>query len=59
MGNEIKNIQYIWMEYGEKFYDGAMNRNETLRLMLSRGFREVIQYSDHGAQGDILCVNTR
>jgi len=59
MGQEIKNIKYIWVEYGEGFYEGAMNRIETVLLMRAKGFQEVNKYSDNTPQGDILFLNIR
>ena len=58
MGTTIKNIKYIWMEYGEDLYEGAMNREETLLFMGQRGFKEVKAHSDRGYRGDVLCLNT-
>lgn len=58
MAEEIRNIKYIWMEYGECFYNGAMTRHETLTLMRKVGFEEVKEHSDHTLQGDVLCKNT-
>ena len=57
MAKEIRNIKYIWMEYGECFYEGAMNRRETLTLMKKMGFEELKEHSDHTPQGDVLCKN--
>jgi FkbM family methyltransferase len=38
MGEKVRNINYIWIEYGEMFYDGAMSRDETVSLLASKGF---------------------
>lgn len=59
MGDAIENIKYIWLEYGEIFYEGGMDRKDTLLLMNKKGFQEVREFSDHTSQGDILCINTR
>tara|TARA_R100001480_G_C4659214_1_gene171945 strand:- start:7 stop:666 length:660 start_codon:yes stop_codon:yes gene_type:complete len=57
MGSTIKNIKFIWMEYGEKFYHDAMDRQESIVLMDSLGFIEVPHCSDTTPQGDILFKN--
>lgn len=38
MGSEIRNIKYIWMEFGEMQYDGSMTFSETVSLMSEKGF---------------------
>jgi hypothetical protein len=57
MGSTIGNIKFIWMEYGEKSYQDAMNRIETIQFMSSLGFVEVPRYSDKTPQGDLLLKN--
>jgi len=57
MGSTIKNIKFIWMEYGEKLYQDAMDRQESIALMDLLGFSEVSRYSDTTPQGDILFKN--
>ena len=57
MGSTIGNIKFIWMEYGEKSYQDAMNRIETIQFMSSLGFVEVPHYSDKTPQGDLLLKN--
>ena len=57
MGTAITNVKYIWMEYGEEFYEGGMSRGETLSLMQGRNFGEVVTYSAQTPQGDILFRN--
>ena len=57
MGSTIGNIKFIWMEYGEKFYQDAMDRQESITLMDSLGFIEVPHCSDTTPQGDILFKN--
>ena len=59
MGKEIENVKFIWMEYGEKMYQGAMNREETIKLMSDLGFQIVSQYSNIGSQGDLLFENQK
>jgi FkbM family methyltransferase len=38
MGDRVNLIKYIWIEYGEMFYEGAMSKNETISLLNSKGF---------------------
>tara|TARA_Y100000361_G_C11150188_1_gene340576 strand:+ start:855 stop:1535 length:681 start_codon:yes stop_codon:yes gene_type:complete len=38
MGDRVNLIKYIWIEYGEMFYEGAMSKNETISLLKSKGF---------------------
>lgn len=57
MGNVIKKIRMIWMEYGETNYNGAMNREETVSLLNSKGFSLDSHSSDSGLQGDLLFRN--
>jgi FkbM family methyltransferase len=59
MGEEIQNIHFIWMEYGEEAYEDGMNRNDTLILMNTKGFQEVREFSNYTPQGDILFVNRK
>ena len=59
LGDKISNIKFIWIEYGEGCYEGALNRNETLLLLANKGFREIPTCSDQTPQGDVLCVNHR
>tara|TARA_R110002074_G_scaffold110272_2_gene237301 strand:+ start:5060 stop:5740 length:681 start_codon:yes stop_codon:yes gene_type:complete len=54
MGKQIKNIKYIWVEYGETTYEDAMTRDQTIEYLNAKGFilNEVL--SDRGFQGDLL-----
>ena len=52
MGEKIKTIKYIWMEYGEMFYDGAMSRDETVSLLASKGF-DIVK-NQHVSAEDLL-----
>jgi 2-O-methyltransferase len=54
MGQEIENIKFIWIEYGETLYDGGMTRKETVELLNSLGFSEINELSDKGHAGDLL-----
>ena len=45
------------MEYGETNYNGAMNREETVSLLNSKGFSLDSHSSDSGPQGDLLFRN--
>jgi len=58
MGETIKNIKFIWVEYGERFYQGAMSRSETINFLNSLGFQPIDNISDKSPQGDILFKNT-
>jgi len=57
MGKMIKNINYIWMEYGEEIYEDALNRKDTIQLLETKGFVLNSMYSDSGTQGDLLFEN--
>ena len=57
MGKVIQKIRMIWMEYGETNYNGAMNREETVSLLNSKGFSLDSHSSDSGPQGDLLFRN--
>ena len=54
MGDEIKNIKYIWIEYGEKEYEGALDRNETILDMAARGYKVIQEMSSFAPTGDLL-----
>ena len=57
LGSQANQIHYLWIEYGELFYDGAMDRNTTISLLLKKGFALNEEYSDTGYQGDLLFQN--
>ena len=54
MGSTIQNISYIWMEYGEDEYDGALGREQTINLLKSKGFKLVKNLSSIGPKGDLV-----
>ena len=54
MGSTIQNISYIWMEYGEDEYDGALGREQTINLLKSKGFKLVKSLSSIGPKGDLV-----
>jgi hypothetical protein len=54
MGDEIKNINIIWIEYGEEQYEGAMSRQGTIDYMLNKGFSLIDHFSSKGDKGDLL-----
>ena len=54
MGKQIKNIKYIWVEYGETTYEDAMTRDQTIEYLNAKGFILDEVLSDRGFQGDLL-----
>ncbi|MDA8576276.1 FkbM family methyltransferase, partial [Candidatus Marinamargulisbacteria bacterium] len=58
MGNAIASIHYIWMEYGELDYDGALSRQATIDFMTNKGFSLAPFLSNRGLQGDALFYQT-
>ena len=59
MGNEVNNINFIWIEYGETKYEDGMGRKETIDLMSSFNFVIDERFSNRSFQGDALFVNKR
>ena len=59
MGRRINDISFVWIEYGEMFYEGSMNRGETVKLMSTKNFIEMPGASSKQKQGDILFVNKK
>ena len=57
LGNKISKVNYLWIEYGEMFYEGAMDRDQTISLLLKKGFILLEEFSDLGSQGDLLFKN--
>ena len=57
MGVEIKNVKYLWIEYGESTYEGAMTRSETVELFGKKGFDVLGELSDTTPSGDIMFYN--
>jgi len=57
MGDAIRSVKYIWMEYGEALYEDYMDRSDTINFMRERMFEEVPQLSNTHFQGDILFIN--
>ena len=57
LGSQVKQIHYLWIEYGELFYNGAMDRSQTISLLSEKGFELLHEYSDTGSQGDLLFIN--
>ena len=39
------------------FYEGAMDRDQTISLLLKKGFILLEEFSDLGSQGDLLFKN--
>ena len=57
MGSTIQNISYIWIEYGEDEYEGALDREQTIILLKSKGFKLVKNLSSFGPKGDLVFKN--
>ena len=57
MGAAIKTISYIWMEYGEDEYNGALSRDQTIELLFSKNFSVVKYMSSNGTKGDLMFQN--
>lgn len=57
MGEKIKNIRFIWVEYGELGYEGAMSRQETVKYMTNKSFSVLEEYSDKSQSGDLMFCN--
>ena len=53
----INKIKHIWVEYGEMNYEDAMDRNETIRYLESKGFFLITSLSSYTSAGDLLFVN--
>ena len=54
MGASISLIKFIWIEYGEIQYEGAMSREQTIDHLRGRGFKEINMLSGAGPTGDLL-----
>ena len=57
MGSTIQNISFIWIEYGEDEYDGALNRAQTIELLFSKNFTLIENLSSKGTKGDLMFQN--
>ena len=57
MGDKINKIKHIWVEYGEMNYEDAMDRNETIRYLESKGFFLITSLSSYTSAGVLLFVN--
>lgn len=53
MGDKVRNINYIWIEYGQMEYTGALSKSDTLSLLNSKGFSPAGE-----GDTDILFINT-
>ena len=38
MGETIKSVNYFWIEYGEKTYEDALSREETIKIFRIKDF---------------------
>jgi FkbM family methyltransferase len=59
IGNKIKNIKFIWLEYGEKEYTGALTALETILLLRSKNFEIKENFPTGENTGDLLFYNTK
>tara|TARA_R100000664_G_C2759130_1_gene148605 strand:- start:3058 stop:3750 length:693 start_codon:yes stop_codon:yes gene_type:complete len=58
MGDVISNITFIWIEYGETSYSGAMTRQETISLLKDKNFNLLKDFYNDQNTGDLLFYNT-
>ena len=58
MGNEIHNIGFIWVEYGELDYEGGLSRTDTISLLATKGFKPIKDFHNTATTGDLLFYNT-
>ncbi len=56
MGDKINLIEYIWIEYGEMFYEGAMSKSETISLLNCKGFDLI--HDQKVSNEDLLFIRT-
>ena len=54
MGEKINSINFVWIEYGEKTYEDALSREETIKLFKDKGFYLVNFLSGKNQSGDLL-----
>ncbi len=59
MGESIRKIKLIWIEYGETQYVGALRRSETINYLHNKGFTPVEQFSSQGNAGDLLFLRKK
>jgi len=57
MGAEIKNVKFLWIEYGELAYEDAMTRSQTVELFEKKGFDVLEDFPDTPTSGDIMFYN--
>jgi len=55
--NTLPRVSYIWTEYGEKEYDDAMGRDDTIEFLKKLNFGIVENGSSQGDSGDLLFYN--
>jgi FkbM family methyltransferase len=54
MGDKLKHVRFIWIEYGEMFYHDSMSREQTVAMLSSKNFEVIEELSDRGSKGDLL-----
>ena len=58
IGNAMNNVALVWIEYGEKEYQGALSREETISYMKDKGFLVVDSLSSNADAGDLMLYNS-
>ena len=54
----MNNVALVWIEYGEKEYQGALSREETISYMKDKGFLVVDSLSSNTDAGDLMLYNS-
>ena len=55
--NTLPRVSYIWTEYGEKEYDDAMGRDDTIEFLKKYNFCIMEECSSQDDSGDLLFYN--
>lgn len=50
----LTKTKYVFIEYGETSYDGAMSRLQTIELFYNLNFKLIHDFSDNQINGDLL-----
>ena len=59
IGEIIRKIHFIWIEYGENLYEGYLTRNETIELLFKKEFEVIPEVSSKDKTGDLMFKNSR
>ena len=54
---ELRNVNFIWIEYGETMYDGGLSKMQTIALLSSKGFKVLKDFPSSTETGDLLFYN--